>query len=102
MMYIAATKIRTASIAPATFSTLPCPYLCLSSGGLLDVLTEKKAIIAATRSSPEWIASDMTLTDCIMIPTTSFNAIKVAFETIDNNAARVFLLTTLCAFPMAS
>ncbi len=43
------------------------------------------------RSSPEWAASEMTLTDCIMRPTACLRRIRILFEIMDSNAALVFI-----------
>ena len=47
-------------------------------------------MIAATRSMPEWMASDMTLTDPIIRPTTSLAITSTEFDTIDSRAMLVF------------
>ncbi len=38
---------------------------------------------------PEWMASDMTLTEPIMVPTTSLMTTRVAFERMEKKAAMV-------------
>ncbi len=62
----------------------------LSSAGFPDCHTEKKATMDATRSKPECAASAMTLTECIMSPTTSFATVRTVFDNIDNAAALIF------------
>ena len=52
---------------------------------------EKKAITLAKRSIEEWIASEITLTEPINIPTITLKTINVVLENIDNNA-------TFCLF----
>jgi hypothetical protein len=86
MIQIAARKINSDSITPEIFSIFPCPYGCRESGGLSETLTEKKAIIAATRSIEEWIASDNMLTDPLIIPTVSFIMISSELDTIERRA----------------
>jgi hypothetical protein len=53
---------------------------------------------AATRSMPEWIASDITLTEPIRKPTTSFRMTRVRFEMIDRRAILVFSLFSSSIF----
>jgi len=53
IIQIAATKISSASMVPEMFSIFPCPKGCLLSAGMLDVLTENSAMMAASRSTPE-------------------------------------------------
>jgi hypothetical protein len=47
-------------------------------------------MIAAVRSSPEWTASEMTLTDCIMIPAASLMTINIELEITESAAALDF------------
>src|SRR5512133_3060675 len=72
------------------FSILPWPYGCSESGGLSDILTEKKAIIEANRSIPECMASDNILTDPLMRPATVFIIMRQEFEITDNLAVLIF------------
>jgi hypothetical protein len=50
------------------------------SGGLSANFTEKKAIMLATRSIVEWIASEIIETEPLNNPTTNFKTIKSEFE----------------------
>src|SRR5512139_2259708 len=63
MIHPAATKMSSASTVPEMFSTFPCPNGCSASATLFEVLTAKRAMTAAMRSTPEWIASEMTDTE---------------------------------------
>ena len=56
------------------------------SGGLSETLTDRKAIMAATRSIEEWIVSDIILTDPLIIPTNNFNKIRKVFDIIERRA----------------
>jgi len=47
-------------------------------------------MIAATRSIPEWIASDRILTDPLMSPAMTFRMISNVFDTTDNLAILFF------------
>jgi hypothetical protein len=54
---------------------------------LEDSRTATQAIKAARRSTPEWIASEMTDTDPIPIPTTSFMATSKVLDRTETAAA---------------
>jgi len=85
-----AAKIKSASITPETFSTFPWPKGCLSSAGVPDIFTAKNAIMAATRSRDEWMASEMMLTEPEIIPAASFIAMSRLFDMTESLAVRVF------------
>ena len=65
------------------------------SAGLEEYFTEKRAIVEATKSIPEWIASDIILTDPLIKPTITFKIINVVFEITDKRATRTFLFVLL-------
>jgi hypothetical protein len=69
-----------------------CPNVCSSSVGLPAALTAKKTISAATRSTPECIASDRIETAPEYMPTISMRTTNEEFGMIDNAAMRLFLL----------
>ena len=97
-------------MVPEMFSTLPWPKGCSASAGMLEVRTENRAMPAATRSTPEWIASDRMETEPIRRPTTSFNATRMVLEITDSRATlilrlcisifRPFRFITACGFPL--
>jgi hypothetical protein len=60
----------------------------LASAGAPEVFTANHAISAATRSTALWIASEITATELMLIPTTSLAATRTLFETTDQTAAR--------------
>ena len=66
--------------------------LVLSSAGLPEARTAKSAISAASRSTAEWIASEMTETEPLSRPESSLNAISVVFDTTESSATADFLL----------
>ena len=86
MIHPAAIKISNASTVPEMFSIFPWPKGCFPSAGRLEVFTEKRAMMAATRSTPEWIASEMTETDPITTPTMSFMTTSVVLERTERSA----------------
>jgi hypothetical protein len=90
MINAAAIRIRIASMTPEIFSTFPCPYGCPESGGVSETLTAKKAITAASRSIEECIASEIILTEPLIIPTISFIAISRVFDKTESLAILVF------------
>jgi hypothetical protein len=51
--------------------------------------------MAASKSIPEWMASDIMLTEPLKRPATIFNAIKVVLDNTDNKATFVFLFELL-------
>jgi hypothetical protein len=86
MIHPAATKIRSASTVPEMFSIFPWPNGCFPSAGRLEVFTEKRAMTAAARSTPEWIASEITATDPIQRPAMSFMATSAVLEKTERSA----------------
>ena len=54
------------------------------------ILTEKKAMTAASRSIKEWMASEIILIDPLIIPVTNLRRIKRELEMMDNRAVLVF------------
>jgi len=91
MIHPDAIKIMIASMTPEIFSNFPCPYGCLSSAGVSEILTEKNEIMAARRSMKEWMASERILTDPLKIPTITFMTISRELERTDNRATLTFL-----------
>jgi len=87
---MAAMKINNASKVPDRFSTLPWPKGWLSSAGLPETLTATKAMMAASRSTDEWAASEMMETDPIHSPTKSFKIISRVLDATDKRAALDF------------
>ena len=92
MIQPAARKMSNASTVPEIFSTLPCPKGWSSSAGLPDFLTAKNAMMAANRSTPEWMASDITETDPIIVPATSLRITRLVFEITESRATFDFRL----------
>ena len=92
----AAAKMSDASMSPDTSSNLPCPNSCCVSAGSADILTEKKAMIAARRSIPEWIASEIILTEPIQRPTAILSMKRPVLDIIESLA--VFFLRSACMF----
>ena len=52
--------------------------------------TEKKAMMAAIRSMPEWMASEIILTEPLIIPMVTLSTISTEFEIIDKLAVLTF------------
>ena len=63
-----------ASASAVRCSALPCPYWCVTSAGRPATPTAKNVSSAATRSVPEWIASETRPRLCVASPTVSFSA----------------------------
>jgi hypothetical protein len=63
------------------FSTLPWPKGCSSSAGLPAAVTAASAMTDASRSTAEWIASERTDTDPMIVPTVNLPSVNVVFET---------------------
>ncbi len=82
--------MRSASTVPEMFSTFPWPNGCSASARLLEVLTANRAMTAASRSTPEWMASEITDTEPMASPTISFPATSVVLEMTDNQATADF------------
>jgi len=82
-------------MTPETFSTFPWPKGCLSSAGVPEILTAKKAMIAAIRSIEEWMASERILTELPRIPTASFMMISRLFDITESLAVFVFRLVVM-------
>jgi len=91
----AARKMSRASTVPEMFSILPWPKGCRLSAGTEDVLTENMAMRAATRSTAEWIASEMIDTAPIKNPTASFRMTSRLLETTDSRATFSFCCCVL-------
>lgn len=72
------------------FSILACPQLCLLSAGLSEILTEKKVITAATRSNPEWRASDRRPRLPVRIPIMNLNDVRKIAAKTDKPATLFF------------
>src|SRR5699024_6498940 len=73
-----------ATIRDATFSALPCPYGCCSSGGLCAILTANKITMEQTISEVEWRATaskalepDMTPPIALMIASNVLTIIPI-------------------------
>lgn len=72
------------------FSILPCPKWWSGSAGLSEVRTENQAMTAARRSTPEWMASEITETDPMRSPTASFPPVRRVLDTTESRATRDF------------
>src|SRR5512137_2474613 len=81
------------------FSTLPWPKGWCRSAGLPEVLTANRAIIAANKSMPEWMASEITDTDPMARPTANFRSMRVVLETTEILATEAFRLSTISWAP---
>ena len=90
MIQIAATKIRSASMAPERFSYFPWPKGWRMSAGLAEVRTDRKAMTAATRSMPEWMASERMAMDPVNNPTASFMMMRTVLEVTESSATCAF------------
>src|ERR1035437_6317107 len=95
MIQPAAPKISIASTVPEIFSALPCPNGCLKSGGLALVLTAINAITAASKSTPECMASEMIETEPVKQPTITLSATSVTLEATDSQATADFLRSSV-------
>jgi len=73
------------------FSIFPWPNGCSSSAGLPAERTAKRAISAAKRSTAEWIASEITETEPISRPKTTFAATSRVLEATESAATATFL-----------
>src|SRR5437763_296677 len=78
------------------FSTLPCPYWCSASAGLSETRTESKVTKAATRSRPEWAASERMPRLCVETPTNSFRTVMARAERKELKATRRFSARMSC------
>src|SRR5579862_4158258 len=87
MKMLAITR-NAASASAARCSAFPCPYGWPRSAGRPETPTAKNVSSAATRSVPEWIASETRPRLCVASPTDSLSAISVAAATTDVRAAR--------------
>ena len=96
MIQAAAAKMSNASTVPEMFSILPWPYGWRSSASWPETRTATRAMMAATRSIPECIASEITATDPMATPTMILKMMSKLFEATDSTAALVFLLVTDC------
>src|SRR5215471_8327721 len=72
------------------FSTLPWPYWWSASAGLSETRTENKVTIAATRSRPEWAASDKMPRLPVVTPTAIFRAVMATAAKTELAATRRF------------
>ena len=77
-------------MVPEMFSNLPWPYGWRSSAASLAFRTAKRAMRAATRSTAEWMASDMTATDPMRSPTAILRRMRTVLEQTDRMATPVF------------
>ena len=66
--------------------------------GLLDVLTAKYAITAATKSTPKCIASEIKYTEPIRVPIINFPITNKVLETTESRATCSFLSFILFKF----
>ena len=71
----AARKIRVPSTAAERYSALPCPNSCASSGGRDAVRIARSATTAATRFTPDSMASDSRPTDPVIMAAELFRRI---------------------------
>jgi hypothetical protein len=87
MKMLAAAR-NAASASAARCSALPCPYWWLRSAGCAATPTAKKVSSAATRSVPEWIASEISPRLFDASPTDSLSAISAVAATTETSAVR--------------
>src|SRR5579862_1074876 len=88
MMKTLATRRNAASASEARCSAFPCPYWWPVSAGRTATPTAKKVSIAATRSVPEWIASETSPRLCVTRPVTSLSAMSAQAATTEPSAVR--------------
>src|SRR5579885_3146054 len=81
-----ATTRKAASASAARCSALPWPYWCVTSAGRTATPTAKKVSSAATRSVPEWMASETRPRLCVARPVASLSAISAAAASTDQRA----------------
>ena len=87
-MYTLAMESTAASASADRCSALPCPNWCETSAGRAETRTVKKVSDAATRSVPEWTASEIIPRLCVARPAASFSTTRPAAATTDTSAAR--------------
>ena len=84
----AATTRIAASASAARFSAFPCPYGWPTSGGRPATPIAKKVRRAATRSVPEWAASESSPRLPEWIPATSLSAMRTSAANTETSAVR--------------
>src|SRR3954471_12300383 len=90
---LATTRIA-ASASAARCSALPWPYAWPGSAGRIATPSATKVRIAATRSVPEWAASERRPRPPVAIPEMSLTAIRATAARIETRAVRRWGLTT--------
>src|SRR5262245_21827616 len=83
-----------ASNSAARSSAFPWPYWCCSSAGRTPTPTGKNVRSAATRSVPEWSASETRPSEPLAMPATSFRASSAQAATTETSAVRRCGLTS--------
>src|ERR1700732_4186330 len=100
MMYSAVSNSNPVSTNAEKLSNFPCPYGCFSSAGRSDIRTERKVIIAATKSKPECSASDSTPKLPVRITRNVLSETSTSAEATLSNAARFFSKTSSTTEPV--
>src|SRR5207245_8597791 len=83
----------TASARAARCSAVPCPYAWPGSAGRTATPSATKVSTAATRSVPEWAASENRPRLCVAMPVTSLSAISTHAAITEPRAVRRWGLT---------
>ena len=88
MMTTLATRRNAASASEARCSAFPCPYWWPGSAGRTATPTAKNVRSAATRSVPEWIASETSPRLCVASPVPSLSAMSAHAAKTETSAVR--------------
>jgi hypothetical protein len=101
-MTVAATNTMPPSTAADTYSALPCPNWWIASGGRAARRKAHRPTAAATRLTPDSIASDSRLTDPVISAAMSFRTIVATAAASETSMNRIRVRCSCRSFTATS